>query len=135
MSEKGKVSRRKFIGASAAAAAATAIVPRHVLGGKGYTPPSEKLNIAGIGVAGQGRADINKFSLENIVALADVDWDFAAGTFRAYPEAKRYKDFRKMLDAEKNLDAAPPAAIVLAGRPRPVYSASGQPVQAARIRG
>jgi predicted dehydrogenase len=105
MDKKETISRRKFIGASAIAASATMVAPRHVLGGKGYTPPSEKLNIAAIGVGGQGRADINKFSLENIVAFADVDWDRAAGTFRAYPETKQYKDYRRMFDAEKNIDA------------------------------
>jgi len=81
-------------------------VPRHVLGGSGQTPPSEKLNIAGIGVGGQGGGDLNAVSSQNIVALCDVDWGHAAGTFRRYPKAQKYRDFRKMLDKEeKNIDA------------------------------
>jgi predicted dehydrogenase len=100
-----KISRRDFMGAAAAAAAFT-IVPRHVLGGSGNTAPSEKLNIAGIGVGGRGAGDIGEVSSENIVALCDVDWRNAAGTFKKYPKARQYRDFRKMLDKEnKNIDA------------------------------
>ncbi|MHC4112616.1 MAG: Gfo/Idh/MocA family protein, partial [Planctomycetota bacterium] len=100
-----KISRRDFVSAATAAAAFT-IVPRHVLGGAGNTAPSDKLNIAGIGVGGRGAGDIGEVSSENIVALCDVDWRNAAGTFKKYPKAKKYKDFRKMLDKEnKNIDA------------------------------
>jgi len=100
-----KLSRRDFIGAAGAVAAFT-IVPRHVLGGAGNTPPSEKLNIAGIGVGGQGASDLQALESQNIVALCDVDWRHAADTFRRYPNAKKYKDFREMLDKEdKNIDA------------------------------
>jgi predicted dehydrogenase len=100
-----KISRRDFIGGAAAAAAFT-IVPRHVLGGPRHIPPSEKLNIAGIGVGGQGAGDLGNLSSQNIVALCDVDWRHAAGTFRRYPKASQYRDFRKMLDKEdKNIDA------------------------------
>jgi predicted dehydrogenase len=103
--EKKKISRRDFIGAAATAAAFT-IVPRHVLGGPRHIPPSEKLNIAGIGVGGQGAGDLGNVSSQNIVALCDVDWRHAAGTFRRYPKASQYRDFRKMLDKEdKNIDA------------------------------
>ncbi len=52
MSETDGISRRKFLGTAAAAAAFT-IVPRHVLGGQGYTAPSDKLNIACVGVNGK----------------------------------------------------------------------------------
>src|SRR4030042_5473 len=108
--QKSKISRRDFMGAAAAVAAFT-IVPRHVLGGPGQTPPSEKINIAGIGVGGQGGGDINAVSSQNIVALCDVDWRHAAGTFRRHPNAKKYKDFREMLDKEyKNSDAVGVAA-------------------------
>ena len=100
-----KTTRRQFLGGAAAAAAFT-IVPRHVLGGARYVAPSEKLNIACIGIAGQGAYDISQVAGENIVALCDVDWRHAAGTFAKYPNAKKYRDFRKMLDAEdKNIDA------------------------------
>jgi len=90
----------------AAAAGAFTIVPRYVLGGPGRAAPSEKLNIAGIGVGGQGGGDLRAVSSENIVALCDVDWNHAAGTFKRYPKAKKYWDFRKMLEKEdKNIDA------------------------------
>ena len=100
-----KISRRDFMGAAAAVTAFT-IVPRFVLGGQGHIAPSEKVNIAGIGVGGQGGGDIRALSSQNIVALCDVDWRHAAGTFRRHPNAKKYKDFRIMLDEEdKNIDA------------------------------
>src|SRR3954454_1947502 len=96
--------RRQLLGATAAASAAFMVVPGRVLGLDGSKSPSEKLNIAGIGVAGQGGQDINQMKSENIVALCDVDWAHAAGTFKQFPNAKRYKDFRKMLEEEKNID-------------------------------
>ena len=102
---KKNFSRRDFIKAAGAVAAFT-VVPRHVLGGAGQMPPSEKLNIAGIGVGGQGGSDLNALSSQNIVALCDVDWRQAGGAFKRYPDARKYKDFREMLDKEdKNIDA------------------------------
>jgi predicted dehydrogenase len=102
--KRQKMSRRKFMGAAAGVAAFT-IVPRHVLGGPGQTPPSEKINIAGIGIGGQGGHDLDELKSQNIAALCDVDWAHAAGTFKRYPDARRYKDFREMLDKEdKNID-------------------------------
>ncbi len=72
----------------------------------GYKPFNEKLNIAGIGVGGQGAGDLNGVSSENIVALCDVDSRRASASFRKYEKAARYTDFRKMLDKEeKNIDA------------------------------
>ena len=101
-----KVSRRKFLGGAATTVVAFTIVPRHVLGGPGQTPACEKLNIAGIGVGGKGAGDIGGVSSENIVALCDVDEKQAAGTFEKYPKAKKYKDFRRMLDKmDKQIDA------------------------------
>lgn len=86
--------------------AAFTVVPRHVLGGPNYVAPSERLDIACIGVGGMGASDVSQFAGENIVALCDVDWRRAAGTFQKFPNAKKYSDFRKMLDAEeKNIDA------------------------------
>jgi len=91
---------------SAAAVAAFTIVPAHVLGGPGKKAPSEKLNVAGIGVGGRGAADINACEGENVVALCDVDSRQAGGTFKKFPNAKVYKDFREMLDKEgKRIDA------------------------------
>src|SRR6266516_6275634 len=100
----GTISRRGFIG-TAGAATAFMILPRQVLGGAGETSPNRKLNIAGIGIGGQGASDLEQVSSENIVALCDVDENHAAHTFNKYPDAKRYKDFREMLDKEKNIDA------------------------------
>ena len=104
-SQPQSFTRRTFLRTAVAAGAGLSIVPRHVLGGAGNVPPSEKLNIAGIGIGGQGRADLEELKSQNIVALCDVDWDYAAPTFKKYPNAKRYKDFREMLDKEKNIDA------------------------------
>jgi len=98
------MSRRDFMSGAAVAAAFT-IVPRHVLGGPGNTAPSEKLNIAGIGVGGMGKGDIKNVSSENIVALCDVDDKYAAKVFKLYPRAKKYRDFRKMLEKQKDIDA------------------------------
>ena len=67
------MTRRKFIGNVTMTAAAFSIVPRNVLGGKGYTAPSDKLNIGIIGAGGKGRSDMWSVSTENIVALCDVD--------------------------------------------------------------
>ncbi len=99
------LTRRKFLGGAAAAATVT-IVPAHVLGGPKHTPPSEKLNIACIGIGGKGRSDVASVRSENIVALCDVDQVRGASSFKAFPKAKRYKDFREMLEKEeKNIDA------------------------------
>lgn len=106
--DSGKISnfsRREFLRTAAATAVFT-VVPRHVLGGAGRTPPSEKLNIACIGIGGMGASDVAQVSTENIVALCDVDWRHAAGTFEKYAKAKKYRDFRRMLEKEdKNIDA------------------------------
>jgi len=102
---KQKISRRDFMGGTTAALAAFTIVPRQVLGGAGHTPPSEKLNIGAIGVGGQGAEDLKELESENIVALCDVDEKRAAETFNRYPMAKKYRDFRKMLEKEKNIEA------------------------------
>ncbi|MCL5098116.1 MAG: Gfo/Idh/MocA family oxidoreductase [Candidatus Omnitrophica bacterium] len=99
------LSRRQFVRGATAVTAAFSVVPGHVLGLNGATPPSEKLNIAGIGVGGQGGSDINNVSSENIVALCDVDWQHAAGIFGHYPNARKWKDYRKMLDEQKEIDA------------------------------
>ena len=94
-------SRRKFLKSSATAAAGFYIVPRHVLGGKGYISPSDKLNLAAIGAGGKGRSDIRNAwneGTENVVALCDVDTKRAGSSIKKWPDAKVYKDFRVMLD-------------------------------------
>ncbi|MBT4400444.1 MAG: Gfo/Idh/MocA family oxidoreductase [Bacteroidetes bacterium] len=102
---KKTVSRRDFLTKTGVATAGVMVVPRHVLGGKGFTAPSDKLNIAAIGSGGMGGGNIGRVTSENIVALCDVDFARAAGTFKKFPKAKQYKDFRKMLDKEKSIDA------------------------------
>jgi len=97
-------SRRSFLTASSGLALGFTIVPRRVLGGAGYVAPSERINVAGIGAGGMGGGDIATVSRlgANIVALCDVDDERAGGSFRAFPKARRYKDFRVMLDREAN---------------------------------
>ena len=97
--------RRSFLSRSAVAGAGLIVVPRHVLGGKGYIAPSDKLNIAAIGSGGMGAGNINNVSTQNIVALCDVDFNQAAATFKKYPNAPQYKDYRLMLEKEKGIDA------------------------------
>ncbi len=98
--------RRDFIKKTAAAAAAFTIVPSHVVSGLGYKAPSDKLNIAGVGVGGMGRSNLRNMNTENIVALCDVDWKYAQKCFNDYPNAKKYWDWRIMLDEiGKDIDA------------------------------
>ena len=102
------LSRRKFIRNTALAAGGFFIVPRHVLG-RGFVAPSDKLNIAGIGAGGKGESDLFEFSKSpnaNIAVLCDVDERQIGASVKRFPNAKRYKDFREMLDKEhKNIDA------------------------------
>lgn len=101
-------SRRSFFKSGLALSAIT-ILPRHVLGGKGFTAPSDQLNIAAIGSGGKGASDISNASRNGnarVGALCDVDFSgSAAATAKQFPKAKRYADFREMLDKEKDLDA------------------------------
>lgn len=104
--KKPDVTRRGFIKGTTATATAFSIVPRHVLGGPSYKAPSDKLNIAGIGIGGMGKNNIKACAeTENIVALCDVDQDYAAQVYEAYPKAKKYIDFRNMLETQKDIDA------------------------------
>jgi predicted dehydrogenase len=130
--ESTPISRRTFVRDSATAAAAFAmapmIVPRHVLGGVGYRAPSRTLNIAMVGFGGMGMQNMSAFlqAGENIVAVCDVDYGYVerslAGRTRippgqtsaspdglrlqaAYTNAKKYDDFRVMLDKQKDIDA------------------------------
>ncbi len=100
-----KMDRRSFLGQSAAASSSFMVVSRHVLGGKGYTAPSDKLNIAGIGIGGMGSADLRDMETENYVALCDVDSNYAGKVFARYPKAVRYRNFREMLDKQKDIEA------------------------------
>ncbi len=72
----------------------------------GYKSPNEKLNLAAIGAGGKGAEDIARCESENLVALADPDDKRAEQTFAKFPRVPKYKDFRRMLDAEgRNIDA------------------------------
>jgi predicted dehydrogenase len=108
MENQSQNSRREFLKKAAVAATAFYIVPRHVLG-KGFRAPSDKLNIAAIGAGGKGSSDIaNAYANgeNNVVALADVDWVRAEGSVKKFPNAKKFKDYRKMLDEMgKGIDA------------------------------
>lgn len=98
------MNRRRFIGLTSSGISAVMIIPRHTLGGRGFIAPSDKLNIAGIGVGGQGAWDLKSVETENIIALCDVDWERAAESFERFPTARRYRDFRIMLEKEKEID-------------------------------
>ena len=98
-------SRRGFVGTVAGAAAGVTLLPRHVLGGSGFVAPSDKLNIAAVGSGGMGANNIERCSHENIVALCDVDEERAAKSFLKFPEVPKYKDFRVMLEKQKDIDA------------------------------
>jgi predicted dehydrogenase len=109
------LTRREFLGSTATAAAGLMIVPRHVLGGRGVQAPSDTLNIGCVGVGGKGTSDIWAISTQNIVALVDADDTQMAGFLKneenkpelqpKYEKAKKYRDFRQMLDKEKDIDA------------------------------
>jgi hypothetical protein len=101
------ISRRGFIGTSTMAMAGITIVPSNAVSGLGHIAPSDKLNIAGIGIGGMGKVNLsNVATTENIVALCDVDWEGkAAPVFKTYPDAKMYQDYRVMLDKQKDIDA------------------------------
>lgn len=123
-----QISRRKFVAAGAGVAGFT-FLPAHVLGLEGATPPSEKLNLAFVGIGARGSVNLTELNNlhQNIVAVCDVDWRHREATGRAgadpnrlgaagrlspillatrdYPNAKRYDDYRKLLDEEdKNID-------------------------------
>ena len=105
--KRDALTHRDFVRTTGAAVAALTIIPRHALAGSGQAPPSDKVNLAAIGVGGMGAADIDALAPHcNIVALCDVDQAHAAATFQKFPNAKRYRDFRKMFDEmEKDIDA------------------------------
>ena len=98
------ISRRQFV-ATTAMASSFLLVPRHLVAGSGEKPPSEKLNIAGIGIGGMGANNLLNLESENIVALCDVDLNYAAKTIAKYPKAKVWTDYREMLEQQKDIDA------------------------------
>ena len=103
-----KFTRREFLKTGGLALAGLTIAPSSILGkSHGHVPPSDRLNIAAVGIGGMGHTNINHVkATENIVALCDVDWRYAKGVFDELPNAKKYWDYRKMYDEMgKDIDA------------------------------
>ena len=98
------VTRRRFL-TTATAVSTFVIVPRHVLGGPGEKPPSEKMNIAGIGLGGRGTGLLTSLGSQNIVAVCDPDDRHLATAAKQWPAAKRHRDFRRMIETQKDIDA------------------------------
>jgi hypothetical protein len=108
MKEDSKsISRRSFLGTTGAVAAGLTILPSSVISGLGRRAPSDKLNIAVVGIGGMGNSNLKAVApTENIVALCDVDWAYSKKVFDANPNAKAYWDWRKMYDEMgKSIDA------------------------------
>ncbi len=98
--------RRKFIGSASAALAGIMFLPSRVIAGLGHRPPGDKLNIAGIGVGGAGYLNLKQMETENIVALCDVDAEYASrNSFREWDSVPQYSDFRVLFDKQKDIDA------------------------------
>ena len=84
MTQTDRTSRRTFLKAGATAAAVFTIVPRHVLGGKGFVPPSDKVNVALVGAGGRGRENVRELFKQadaQIVAVADPAESFSTANF------------------------------------------------------
>ena len=99
-----ELSRRQFLRGAALSTAAFMVVPGAVLGLRGAASPNQKLNLAGIGIGGQGAHDLSQLESENIVALCDVDRNHAGHVFKKYSKAKQFTDYRQMLDEMKEID-------------------------------
>ncbi len=106
-----RLTRRAFLAATTTCAlVGTAFAKKQTVNTASVVPrkvsPNEKLNIAGIGVGGQGKGDVMNCKSENIIALCDVDDKKAEETFYLLPDARKYKDYRKMLEEmDKEIDA------------------------------
>lgn len=94
---RASTTRRSFIKASAATAGLFSIVPRHVLGGAGYTPPSEQLTKAVIGVGGMGRGHL-KLGGTRLLAVCDVDEKRMRAAM--HDGVDGYRDFREVLERD-----------------------------------
>jgi len=98
------LTRRSFLTQAGMAATAFTILPSH-LWGANKKIPSDLLNIAVVGIGGKGESDAQGVSSQNIVALCDIDDTMGLEVRKTYPKATQYRDYRKMLEKEKNLDA------------------------------
>ena len=105
------ISRRSFLQGAAATAAAAAMSGGTALGADQpakprYSDPDKPLNIVCVGIGGMGGGDVNGVSSQNIVGLCDVDAKRGEGSFKKFPKAKQYKDYRKMFaDMADEFDA------------------------------
>lgn len=118
-----EISRRRFVADGSTLAAGAMIVPRHVLGGRGFQAPSDTLNIAIVGAGGMGAENTQQLGTENIIAVCDVDFGLVQrradgstqdGDGNPRPDgirwkeqlerAAKYHDFRVMLDQQTDLD-------------------------------
>jgi predicted dehydrogenase len=97
--------RRQFIKDVSSAGVALTIVPGYTVSGLGHLAPSDKLNIAAIGIGGKGNVNLRNMVGQNIVALCDVDYDYAGNVFKSYPKATKYQDFRIMLEKQRDIEA------------------------------
>jgi predicted dehydrogenase len=116
--------RREFVSSMAKASLAATIVPRHVLGGPGYRAPSDTVNVAIVGAGGMGAQNAAELTSQNILAICDVDFVHVENTLEqrrnhhipreavkgqklteAYARARRYSDFRIMLEEEPDIEA------------------------------
>ena len=104
----GPVNRRRFLTAAGSTAVAFTILKS---GSARTYAANEKLNIVSIGAGGRAAGDIQEVASENIVALCDVDWNRAAGSFKRFPKAKQFKDYRLMLE---EMNASIDAVVVAA---------------------
>lgn len=104
---KKGITRKDFLSKTAAAAAGFTILPSYVVSGLGHKAPSDKLNIAGVGVGGRGFGVLRGMEeSENIVALCDVDWRYSKRAFDHFQDAKRFWDWRIMLEEmDDDIDA------------------------------
>jgi predicted dehydrogenase len=126
MSRKKKITRRSFVQDTSRIAMGAMIVPRHVLGGPGFTAPSDILNVAIVGSGGQGTNNAQALVSQNIVAVCDVDMGNvdneianhlkpsrrdntvnpeAVKLKEKYDKAKRHVDWRQMLEKQQDIDA------------------------------
>jgi len=108
MKNEHNMTRRAFLAgtttaALAASGCATRVNTAQVVPTK--VSPNEKLNVAAIGAGGMGGGDISACRRENVIALCDVDWDRAAESFKSFPDAKKYRDYRNMLEKMPEIDA------------------------------
>ena len=108
MHKKESKSRRNFIKKSGMIGTGVFIVPRHVLGGKDFTAPSDQLGLAAIGSGGKGTSDISNAyqnGKNRVVALCDVDPARAKSAYTTHADVNKYIDYREMLEKEKDIDA------------------------------